>query len=206
MKKILFIVVALGIIAGSAGALVYLKSYPGTSEKSASPAVPTPQTGKLLTWNDPAGFTFKYPEELSVNKHDEDKENYARVELTKSGEPGSITVWVKDPPTLTRGNPATDASGWIASDATLRGATAIDTTLGNQPAKKVFLADQQKTLIGTVSDDALWLIEAAATGNYWQKTLDTIVGSFAIAPASSSASGGEAGGGSDAVDEEEVVQ
>ena len=53
---------------------------------------------QLVVWDDPAGFTFEYPQDLKVDKHDEDKENYAHVELTSPGRQGRVIVWAKDLP------------------------------------------------------------------------------------------------------------
>ncbi|MBI3385854.1 hypothetical protein HY031_02085 [Candidatus Gottesmanbacteria bacterium] len=207
MRKIVITVVIIGVVAGSIGGVLFFRSQSARSTISRSPAEPTPMPVKLLTWTDPAGFTFQYPEGLSVNKHDEDQENYAHVELTKAGQAGNIIVWAKDPPLLSGGSTASDAAGWIKSDKRYVLAASIDTTLGNQPAKKIVLTDQKKGLVGTIFDDTLWLVETdLASGDYWQKTADTIIGSFAFKPVSSSPAGGDTGSGGGAVDEEEVVQ
>ena len=53
-----------------------------------------------------AGFSFSYPEGLTVDKHDEDQENYAHIEMTLKDTLGNVIVWAKDAP-------ASDLAAWI---------------------------------------------------------------------------------------------
>lgn len=150
-------------------------------------ATPTPKQFDLTTWNDEAGFSFQYPKELSVNKHEEDPNNYAHVELTNPNHPGKIIVW------------ASDATKSWPPD----GGTVIDTTLAGLPAKKVLVTTPFKTLsIGTISDGLLFNVEATLTDSeYWIRVQDTIVGSFAFTDNSPDAAAQQP-----SADEEEVVQ
>ncbi len=143
---------------------------------------------ELTTWTDEAGFSFQYPKTLSTNKHEEDNENYAHVELTAKDHPGSVIVWVKDPP-----------KKWPPS-----GGTIIDSTLGGEPAKKI--VSDSTLSIGCLCEDLLFLIEATITDKeYWTKVFDTVSGSFAFISEESPGSSQGVPAGAD-VDEEEIVE
>jgi hypothetical protein len=159
---------------------------------------------EMVTWDDPAGFSFQYPKEITINKHDEDTENYAHLELTASAHTGRLIIWAKD---TTYGDIAT----WIKKDATLKDAAVIDTTIGGKPAKKIILTTPAKKLItGTIDDQILFTVEAEpAEGDlYWQKIYDSIVQSFTFTPSSGndSTAGSSVEDTGPVVDEEEVLE
>lgn len=159
---------------------------------------------ELGLWEDQAGFSFQYPKEVLTNKHDEDLENYAHIELTSATHSGRLIVWAKD-------TTYADVDAWVMKDKTLSTASVIDTTLGGKKAKKIILPEPSKKLItGTIDDQILFTIEAEPqTGDaFWQDAYATIVQSFTLTPmandevpADQSDTGGEA-----SVDEEEVLE
>lgn len=206
MKKVL-LVVAVGVILGGVGVGAYLAwSRSKVETKNTTlPAQEAPKE-KLLTWTDSAGFSFQYPDGLTVNKHDEDKENYAHIELTNKDYPGGVIVWAKD-------TTAADVTAWAKTEKRFKGANILDSTLAGLPAKKVLLSDPSNMLIvGTVDSDIIWTVETSLDeGDYWSKVHDTIAGSFAFTPQPGekpSGSGAASGIGSDnaPADEEEVIQ
>ena len=165
-------------------------------------ASPTPAPFDLMTWTDDAGFSFQYPKELSVNKHTEDNDNYAHVELTNKDHPGKIIVWVSDLPAG-----VTTLDSWVKK--LYQGATVIDTKLGGEPAKKILATAPVKTLsVGTISDDLLFNVEGTLTdSDYWQRVHDTIVSSFTFTDSGQPAQADGAGASSgDSPDETEVLQ
>lgn len=199
MKKSVLIAIAVGVFVGILGVSAYLWM------KKTRETVPPPITGqeqtqvKLLDWKDPAGFTFQYPEGVTIDKHDEDIENYSHVEMTNPINSGRLVIWAKD-------TTAADATAWVKTEKSFRDASIVDTTLGNQPAKKILITTPtKKVVVGTIFDEILWFIEIEpGEGDYWQKTLDTVAGSFTFTPlpGESEASGYE----EVAVDEEEVIE
>lgn len=212
--------ILVGLLIGgilSAGYLVWVKSrsvnapVPTQQEASLSSSPtqvsPTPTPVKLLTWNDPNGFSFQYPEGLVVNKHDEDKENYAHLEFTHPAHPGNSIVWGKDP---TRG--VTDTTSWVKNEKRFIGAAILDTVLGEKPGKKAILEGVTRMLVtGTVFDSIVWTIEAKLEdAEFWTNTQGIIVNSFVFAApkASVSESSAEPAPAAEdvAVDEEEIVE
>ncbi len=203
-KRVLFVV--LGISAAAlltGGVLVASKkiiSVPNLSLQTAPSSNPTPAPPKLLTWDDPAGFTFQYPEGLTVNKHDEDNESYAHVEFTSQSHPGSLIVWAKD-------TNSADVTAWVRTEKSFVGAPILDTTLGSKPAKKMTLASG-RLITGTIFEELLFSIDTTlADKTYWSGIHEQVANSFTFKPQAPPAGGSDAGAAADsAVDEEETVQ
>lgn len=182
MKK-LSVPILVGLFIGgilSAGYLWWVKrQVPKPDAINVQVVQPNPTPVKFLTWNDPNGFTFQYPEGLSVNKHDEDKENYAHVEFTHPDHPGSLIVWGKDP-----AKGVTDMASWVKNEKRFTGASVLDTGLGNQAAKKVMIEGVTRILVvGTVYDSIVWYVETRLDDvNFWTPIHAAITDSFAFVP------------------------
>jgi hypothetical protein len=199
MKK-LWIVTGTILVLGVVAAGIFVFSQKNT--KVITPgetviATPTPAVD-MTTWNDPAGFSFQYPKELSVNTHQDDNNNYAHVELTNSTHPGSVIVWASDLPAG-----VTTLDSWVKK--LYSASTSIDTTLGGEPAKKILVASPSaKLIVGTISDSLLFYVDGTLTDKaYWQSVEDTVAKSFAFTPDTSAPAQASSG---DSVDEQEVVQ
>lgn len=215
MKKPVIIIIAGGLTLGilGAGAYMYLVKKtvpdPAVIQVNVSPA----PIQTLVTWDDPSGFTMQYPDDVSVNKHDEDQVNYAHVELSSSAHPGGIIVWVKDLP-----KNVTNTLSWGKMAATPSSAISFDTTLGGQPAQKILVSGAVKQQsVGVVYDGVVWSVEASlADEPYWQQVYDVITKTFAFKPIGGSnaasqpqtpSSGGDASMDAGAsADEEEVLE
>lgn len=179
MMKKFGVPILVGLLIGgmaSAGYLWWIRGKPAPVEQSTAP---TPAPVQLLTWTDPNGFTFQYPEGLSVNKHDDDRENYAHLEFTHPDHPGGLIVWGKDP---TKG--ITDTAGWVKGEKRFTGASILDTELGSQAGKKVMIEGVNRMLIvGTVYDGIVWSVEATLEDvQFWTGVHTTIADSFKFIP------------------------
>lgn len=200
MKKIWFVISAI-IVGSLIGGLILWKWKAQSlvaNNKVLIKATLTP--AKMIVWDDPAGFTFSYPEGLIIDKHDEDKQNYAHVELTNRAHPGKTIVWAKDTTSL-------DVAAWVNTEKQFKGANIVDTTLGGKPAKKIFLSSfPPKLIVGTIFDDIVWTIEAELDDSeYWTGVHNDIGSSFAFKPLEESLSVGS-GVVEEVVDEEEVIE
>lgn len=198
------------LLLGGIGAVTYMLVSPAKTQMPSEVLVKedAPKL-KLLTWDDPAGFTFSYPEGVVVNKHEEDQENYAHVEMTHPDHKGSLIVWAKDLPAG-----VTDVATWVKKDPQLSKGVSLDTSLGDSVAEKTLITSPEKRMvIGTVYDGLLFYVESTLTDEaYWEAAINTVTGSFVFkptetsgqsAPAASSNSGGQDEG---SVDEEEVLE
>lgn len=186
-RGLIVIVVGVGLGGLGSGYVLYQKQHASSPVPSVS-LTPTPQAPELTTWNDPAGFSFQYPKTLSLNKHDEDNQNYAHLEFTSKDNAGNLVVWAKD-------TTAQDVAGWVKSDKRFSGVNIIDTTLGGQPAKKAII--DKMLMTGTVDENIVFSIESTIDDEgYWSKIHDTIASSFKFM----------SGAPEEAVDEEETIQ
>lgn len=208
MKKVVIIVVS-GILLGLLGAGGYVWNFQRQQNRSRSPVV-VKEVEKIpiafATWNDPLGVSFSYPTDATINKHDEDKENYMHVEITSATHSGGLTVWAKD---LPKG--VTDLTSWAKKETATNSGVIVDTTLGKIDAKKILIGTDV-TRIGVVYDGLLFEIDGTLdTQGYWKEVVETAVSSYVFYPidGSSAASSGSAVGNSDtggSADEEEVLE
>lgn len=130
---------------------------------------------QLAHWEDPAGFSFSYPENIAIDPHEEDMENYAHLELTATGYQGKILIWCQE-------TEYADIEDWAEDEAT-EGAQIFDTELGGEPAKKVAWIEPEKLVTATIDVDALVLLEMFPDEEgYWQEVYDQILTSFAFIP------------------------
>jgi hypothetical protein len=211
MKKALIISgIIILLIFAAAGILLMPKSdrkSPDKADQKTDALVPTPVQKPRLTWNDPAGFTFSYDPDITINKHDEDQENYAHLEMTNPEHKGSVIIWEKD-------TTAADVTAWVRTEKEFAGANVIDTTFGGQSGKKVIISgNNPKIVTGTISDGYLvYAEENGEDSTYWQSEYNSVLNSFSFNPASgnsgSNQSGNDQSGGDDSgsVDDEEVLQ
>ena len=170
MKKRMTIILSISIFCvGIVGAFIFWKQKPQTT-----PATQTQTQEETALWEDQAGFSFQYPKVLSFDKHDEDMENYAHIEFKSSTHSGRLIVWAKD-------TTYPDVATWITKDKNVQGAASVDTTLGGEAAKKIVISTpSKKIIIGAISDQILFTIEAepGEGDNYWITVSDTIASSF----------------------------
>ena len=174
-------VVLLGILV-AVGVWYQRKSSP-PKEKMIG-AIPTPTIPQdLATWDDPAGFSFQYTKGMSVDPHLEDEENYAHVELTDTGHPGRIVVWMKD-------TNASSIADWLSGEKSLKDVASIDTTLGGGEAKKIVVREPKKKLItAALDEDVVVIVEAEPEDEtFWKGVYDSILSSFVFASRSTTAS------------------
>ena len=174
-----------------------------TSEQTVIPtATVAPKESSL--WEDPAGFSFKYPSDMTVNKHDEDTKNYAHVELTSTGHSGNIIIWVKDTAYQT-------IAAWVKGDSTVRTAPSVDTSLGGKEAKKIIVSGTSKKMItGAIDVDVLVTVEAdmQTDESYWTDVYTGIIQTFAFTDTGTTSDTGADTGidYSSQADEEEVLE
>ena len=205
-KKVLIIIGVLVLIA--IGVFVFLYQKP--SSKMVNPLTQTEQNqgGKLLVWEDPAGFKFSYPEEIKINPHEEDEENYAHLELTSDSHPGSILIWMKD-------NKYKNIQDWVKKENSTGSAQVFDSDLGGNPAQKLAFTSPQKMVTATLDGNAVVLIEVYPRDSWWNETYNQILKSFEFiplqgeeisAPAKVSGSSGQTSEGGIIDEGEEVVE
>lgn len=184
-KKSLIIIIVVLLLLAAGGGLIYFQASGQKTKTDADTNNPekvaittlAPKSAEDVLWDDPAGFTFKYTEGLAVNKHDEDQDNYAHVELTSSTHPGNIIIWAKD-------TTASDVKAWVKTEKIFKDANILETTLGGQPAKKIiFSAPAKKVITGSIYDDLLFTVEGTyEDSTFWTNEYQKIADTFAFKP------------------------
>lgn len=168
-KLILFVIGVLVFFVTMGGVVFWFKSY----QKAATPiseiqpaVIPVEEQ---VTWTDPSEFSFQYPKSISLNPHAEDQKNYAHVELTSPEHKGSIIVWAKD-------TTADTIESWL-TQTKVKG--ALDTTLGEEPAKKTLSEDPSKVIVSSIRNGYLYQIEVnPEDALFWNEVFDTVFSSW----------------------------
>jgi hypothetical protein len=211
MKKALIIAgIVVMALAASIGIIFTAGKNPKPVSKSSpqTAAAPTPIPKARSNWDDPAGFTFTYDPDLTIDKHDEDQVNYAHIEMTNSKHKGTVIIWEKD-------TTAADAGAWVNTEKEYQGANVIDTTFAGQPGKKIVITQPARKMVtGTVYDGFLFYAETwGEDQTYWQNEYDSILASFTLKPddsgtGSNNSSGSDQSSGDDSgsVDDTETLQ
>lgn len=193
----------------------------GKGKEKASPISSSPKEGavdqeptltpkvKILTWDDQAGFTFKYSEDLKIDSNPNDLVNYSNLDLSFANDvSGGIKVLAKD-------SIYKLLSDWIKKDKTLKDGNIIDTTLGGKDAKKIVFSDSGKEIIGTIDDNILFTVEVdygtdKTLKGKWLEAFSQIVDSFEFVYPTPAASGRSSESintsGEDVVEEEEIIE
>lgn len=203
-KNWLILALILGIILLGGG--IFLVFNPLERNSSLLNPLNQSEEVKLKTWEDPAGFKFSYPEEIEIDNHEEDEENYAHLELTEKNHPGKILIWMRD-------KVEKNLEAWVANQE--GNPQAFDSELAGQPAKKLAFASPQKMATAAFDQEVIIIVEVFPEDEWWNETYQKIIDSFELiplagedkstinAPGAWQGSGGEAG----IIDEgEEIVE
>lgn len=139
------------------------KSLPGVEEQFT-----------LKTWEDPAGFSFNYPEILKIGIHEEDEISYAHLELTREGKPGRMLVIVNDSDYST-------LEEWLKEDPEVKNTSALDTQVAEMKAKKVALKEGKEITAFIDLDQVIYKIIKEPKGeNFWNQVYKTFLDSFKL--------------------------
>ena len=170
------LIIALLIISLIFSGVIVWRFKKGSSliNPATGPSVDSSSAIKLDFWEDAAGFSFSYPEDISIDPHEEDEENYAHLELTLPGYEGRIVILVQE-------TDYADIEVW--QEEVEAEAQVLDTELGERPAKKVIYSDPQKMVTAVIDVDALVLVEMMPDEKgYWNEVYNQLLKSFVFIP------------------------
>ncbi len=151
----------------------------------------------LKAYSDPSGFTFNYPDNLSLTNNEVTDASYAEVQLSAKGVEGSLILKVTDSKFL-----STDQ--WVKSIKDLEGQPK-EVKLGSLRALEIKTAGKIK--LASVDQGVTFSIDLSNSQNdFWMKAYNKILAEFTFAqPAQDSVSSSD--GSSDVSFEgEEVVE
>lgn len=129
-------------------------------------------SSRILTWSDQAGFSFQYPDAVTINKHDEDSVNYAHIDFISNSKNTSVLVMASDSKYKT-------LDEWVKNDKSMTGANIIDSSMGGKPAKKILSADGGSISIGALDSGILFTVSTIAyKDNEMKDVFDRISSTF----------------------------
>lgn len=199
--KIFFIVGMGAILLVILGTLVFLRipkpaSLINPLSREGAPA--KIETGKLLFYEDEAGFSFQYPGALGIVEKDiGDTSVYSSLELSSKNYPGEkMIIKITDTDILNiekylEKNPQT--GNLLASS---------EITLGGMKGKSFQHANPAQKLILVIDSGILYYLEAPFDNGFWEKALETISSSFRLTEEKTTTS---TSGASVIEEEEEVI-
>ena len=200
-KTFILLLIAAGLIIGIVKFVLFSPpksslSNPYIQQQAQVKEVTLSETTK--TYADPNGFTFNYPDNLSlVNNETTDSSTYADIQLLAKGVDGSLNIKIVDSkyPTLNayfKENKITD--------------TPKEIKLGNLKAQEVKVSN--KLLLASLDQGILFTVEVSqgVKSEFWNKVYNKVISDFSFAsPTQDNASSSD--GSSDVSFEgEEVVE
>jgi len=197
-QKTLFLII-LAVVIVAAG-LLYFFSAP--KKQSGSPYSPeiikeAKPSETFIEYSDPVGFSFKYPDNLSIEKTEEvEASTYADLQLFSKDVSGSLALRISDTKLKT-------VEDWAKE---LSGNTPSEKKLGNLKALEVKTSD--RLMLGAIDQGVLFSIEVPLIEQeFWMKVYETVLSEFTfIAPAANTAGGVSSGDEGVVFESEEVVE
>lgn len=203
-RNVVIGLIAVLVIAGAGTSLFLLFRRnsavlsPTSSEKGAVTSKNALPSEKLRQYEDESGFTFSYPEDLTLKKNDsKDARVYADVTLASTGLGGSVSVRVSD-------TPFTSLESWAKAQkeaaSVSRGAT-----IGEFEAYEIITP--AKRITAAIDQGILFLIETAFEGKepFWSRVHSEIISTFAFATSAESGQGASSSEDEISV-EEEIIE
>lgn len=209
MRKILIGVLIVLVIGGiTGGVIVFLQKQTAVSP------LPTEQETKtknlpsktLKEYTDPSGFTFSYPDDLSIKTNEaEDDTVYADIQLTATEANGNLRVRIVD-------TKVKSIKEWLDQiPAGINTDLYKDAKLDELPAKEY--KDDNGIELLALDQGVLFEVNVSFENNkdFWQKVYDNTTSTFSFAQAesgqSTTTSGSSSGSSSDIIFEgEEVIE
>lgn len=202
-QKTLLLIIVLGlIVTGLVIFFIQLRSrvsgpqpQPLTLKEKARPSE------TLITYTDPAGFEFSYPDNLSISKAEiEDPKIYTDLEIYSKDVSGSIKIKIADTKIAT-------LSAWLKDNNIPDSNAPKETKLGNLKALEVKTND--RLMLGALDQGVLFTVEMPRVEeDFWMKVYDKVASGFTfVTPEETATSGTSDSSASDVQFEgEEVIE
>lgn len=180
-KFLIILVIILALVLGG-GIFLYLRNKPAEelpSSKFVNPEVVREEQlepeikEKLKEYVDEAGFSFNYPETLSVKEiANQDSQTYSALEIFSAKNPDEkLTIKVID--TANK-----DINDWVAKNRQADW-QINEAVLGQMNGKLV--KSGTKIILAAIKEGIIFIIEAPNdSGGYWLKQINTIAQNFSL--------------------------
>ena len=200
-KTIILLLIAAGLVIGIVKFVRFSPPKislcnPSTNQQVEVKEVVPSETTK--TYSDPNGFSFNYPDNLSLNNNETtDNSTYADIQLLAKGVGGSLNIKIVD-------------SKYSTLNAYFKENNITDTPkeikLGSLKAQEVKASD--KLLLVSIDQGILFTVEVSqgVKSEFWNKVYNKVISDFSFAPSAQAGnpSAGESTGVS--FEGEEVVE
>lgn len=178
-KTILLLCIALGLIL----AIILILFRGSTKNSLLSPvahkqeAVQIKPSETLIEYNDPSGFSFSYPDNLSLVKNEVvDTDTYADIQLTDKAVNGSLSLKISD-------SKFTSLDEWVKLNKNASKDSPKEIKLGNLKALEIKTND--RLYLGALDLGVLFTIEMPLIENdFWMKVYNKVLSDFSFAPQS----------------------
>jgi hypothetical protein len=157
----------------------------------------------LIDYQDPAGFSFSYPDNISITNHLTEENAgpnaYADLQLYSKDKSGSLSLRITDSTQAT-------LSAWLKDNHLPENISYQEVMLGSLPAWQVKTTDH--IMLGALDHGVLFTVEMPLIEqSFWQPVYEKVVSNFSfLAPETASAQGTSSGGDEILFEGEEVVE
>ncbi|MBI2599969.1 hypothetical protein HYW43_03550 [Candidatus Daviesbacteria bacterium] len=154
----------------------------------------------LKTYNDPSGFAFDYPDNISLNKSDaEDNRTYADIQLSSKDINGNLTIKITD-------SSFTLLDDWVKVNKGTTKDEPKEVKLGN--LKAIEIKNSDKLLLGALDSGVLFTIEMPKIEeDFWNKVYTKVLANFSfVSPSTDTGSEGSNDTSDVSFEGEEVVE
>lgn len=163
-----------------------------------NPLITQQKSPAFLEYSDPSGFSFSYPDNLSIIKNDiADDNTYADLLLSSKDISGSLSLKITD-------SKFTSLDDWLKVNRIIQAPKEVK--LGSLKALEVQLAD--RLILGALDQGIFFNIEMPAVEkDFWMPVYNKILEGFTFAPPTDTPSSGSVGSSDDiSFEGEEVVE
>ncbi len=127
-------------------------------------------------WEDPAGFSFEYPDQVKIDNHPEDEDNYAYLNLSHPDHQGKITIICND-------SEDKDIASWQKNNEKVKEASSLETKIASVSGLKLALGENKEMTAFIDWDEVLYTISFEAQDQgYWRPVYKHLLDSFALIP------------------------
>lgn len=173
-KKVLFclVLIAAVVIAGLIIFFIQNKNPSASLQSGLTRDIKeTEPSETFIDYSDPAGFSFSYPDNLSISKAEiEDPELYADLQLFSKDVSGSLKIRIAD-------SKFKSMDDWLKANNISASNTPKEVELGNLKALEVKTND--RLLLGALDQGVLFTIEMPLIEqDFWIKVYEKILSGF----------------------------
>lgn len=154
-------------------------------------AMATKVPEKYNKWEDEAGFSFEYPEDVKVTANTADNSSYANLTTSDGVKIMAIDSKYKDVAT------------WVKTDTSFKDGVIVDSKLGGKDGKKII--KNGVVTVGIIDDSILFTVVIPSSGLSGDKILESFKLVYPVDKEVAKQVLGTTGEG-DVIEEEEIVE